>query len=310
MRERHVPVMRDEVVAMVAKGAGRVVLDGTVGLGGHAEAILIRLPLAHLIGLDVDRQALAAAAERLRPFADRVTLRHGSYAQLDEHLRALGIDAVDAVLLDLGVSSLQIDTAERGFSYRADGPLDMRMDPHSQRQSAAELLNTADEREIARILRDYGEEPMARRLAKTIIARRQRAPLRTTGDLIAVVEGMVSGRKRVSSLARVFQGVRVAVNGELENLENGLQRALGVLAPGSSFAVLSYHSLEDRAVKQFFRRQVEGCTCPPGLPRCGCGFVAGFALLTRRPITATPEEVAANPRARSARLRALQRLAV
>jgi 16S rRNA (cytosine1402-N4)-methyltransferase len=308
MQARHLPVLRDAVVELVAQGPGRVVLDATVGLGGHAEAILTRLPQARLVGLDVDPQALALAAERLRPFGARVVLRHGSYAALDEHLRDLGITAVDAVLLDLGVSSLQIDAAERGFSYRAEGPLDMRMDPGAT-QSAAELLNTADEREIARILREFGEEPLARRIARAIVERRRRAPLVTTADLAGVVERMVSGRKRVSSLARVFQGVRVAVNRELENLENGLQRALGVLAPGASFAVLAYHSLEDRAVKQHFRKQVEGCTCPPGLPQCACGFVAGFRLLTRRAIRPSAAEVAANPRARSVRLRALQRLA-
>jgi len=300
--------MCDEVVELIARGPGRVVLDGTVGLGGHAAAILTRLPQARLVGLDVDAQALEIAAQRLQPFAPRVTLRQGSYARLDEHLRDLGIATVDAVLLDLGVSSLQIDAAARGFSYRATGPLDMRMDPRTG-TSAADLLNAADEQEIARILREYGEEPQARRLAKRIIERRRVAPLRTTADLVEVVEGTVSGRKRVSSLARVFQGVRVAVNGELENLENGLRRALGVLAPGSIFAVLSYHSLEDRAVKRLFRSQVEGCTCPPGLPVCGCGFVAGFSLLTRRALTASDAEVAVNPRARSARLRALQRLA-
>jgi 16S rRNA (cytosine1402-N4)-methyltransferase len=308
MQPQHVPVLRDEVAALVARGPGHVVLDATVGLGGHAAAILTRLPQARLVGLDVDPQALAVAAVRLAPFAPRVTLRRGSYAQLDEHLRALGLTTVDAVLFDLGVSSLQIDAAERGFSYRADGPLDMRMDPRTT-LSAADLLNAADEREIARILREYGEEPLARRLAKSILERRRKAPLRTTADLVDVVERMVSGRKRVSSLARVFQGVRVAVNRELENLEYGLQRALGVLAPGSIFAVLSYHSLEDRAVKQFFRAQVEGCTCPPGLPQCGCGFIAGFRLLTRRAVRAGAAELAANPRARSARLRALQRLA-
>jgi len=308
MTALHVPVLCDEVVGFVQQGPARLVLDGTVGLGGHAEALLQRLPAVQVVGLDVDAQALAHAAERLRPFGGRVQLVHGSYAQLDEHLRARGIEAVDAVILDLGVSSLQIDAAARGFSYRADGPLDMRMDPQATR-SAAELLATASEGEITQWLRDFGEEPQARRIARHVIQERQRKPLRTTADLAAVVERTVSGRKLVSTLARVFQGVRVVVNGELENLREGLGRALGVLAPGSLLAVLAYHSLEDRMVKQFFRRQVEGCTCPPGLPQCGCGFVAAHRLLTRRAVQAGPGEIESNPRARSVRLRVLQRLA-
>jgi len=304
----HLPVLRDRLVEWVAIGPGEIVVDATVGLGGHAEAILQRLPDARLIGLDVDPQALALARERLARFGSRVELVRGSYARLDEHLGTLGIEAVSAVVLDLGVSSLQVDHAERGFSYRVEGPLDMRMDPESG-PSAAEFLAAADEKEIARVLREYGEEPQARRIARAITERRRKAPLRTTTDLSDVVQRTVSGRKPVSTLARVFQGVRVAVNRELENLREGLRRALGVLAPGSVFAVLSYHSLEDRAVKQFFRRQVEGCVCPPDLPQCGCGFVRGHRLLTRRAERPTPEEVAENPRARSARLRVLQRAA-
>jgi 16S rRNA (cytosine1402-N4)-methyltransferase len=244
----------------------------------------------------------------LAPFGDRVQLVHASYARLDEHLRSLGVETAGAVLLDLGVSSLQIDTASRGFSYRAEGPLDMRMDPQAE-ETAAVFLATAEEKDIVRVLREYGEEPRARHIARAIVERRRKAPLRTTADLVDVVQRTVSGRKPVSTLARVFQGVRVAVNRELDNLGEGMRRMLGVLAPGAPFVVLSYHSLEDRLVKQFFRRQVDGCICPPDLPRCACGFVSGFRLLTRRAGRPTAAEVAANPRARSARLRALQRAA-
>jgi 16S rRNA (cytosine1402-N4)-methyltransferase len=303
-----VPVLCAPVVEILGRGPGGTVVDGTIGLGGHAEAILRALPAARLVGLDVDRTALERTRERLRAFGDRVQLVHGNYARLDEHLAAIGVRQVDGVVLDLGVSSLQIDAAERGFSYRASGPLDMRMDPGGG-PSAAELLAAASADEIARMLRDYGEEPQARRIARAIVERRQKAPLLTTADLADVVQRTVSGRKPVSTLARVFQGVRVAVNGELDNLSEGLKRVLGVLAPGAPFAVLSYHSLEDRAVKRFFRQQVEGCTCPPDLPRCACGFVPGFALLTRRALRPGTDEIAANPRARSARLRALQRAA-
>jgi len=225
---------------------------------------------------------------------------------LDGCLADLGIEAVSGIVLDLGVSSRQIDRPSRGFSYLREGPLDMRMDP-AARRSAAELLNEAPEEEIARVLREYGEERAARRMARAIVQRRLQAPLRTTADLAAIVRQWGSGRKPVSSLARVFQGVRVWVNGELENLRQGLERSLGVLAPGSILAVLSYHSLEDRLVKQFFRRQVDGCVCPPALPQCGCGFVPGFRLLTRRALRPEAQEVVQNVRARSARLRALQR---
>jgi 16S rRNA (cytosine1402-N4)-methyltransferase len=308
MPHGHVPVLREEVVELLGRGPGDVILDATVGLGGHAEALLTALPRARLVGLDVDAEALAIAAERLRPFADRVRLVHGSYARLDEHLRGAGHEAASGIVIDLGVSSLQIDAGHRGFSYLADGPLDMRMDPRTG-STAAEFLAVADITEIARVLRDFGEEPLARPIARAIVERRRKAPLRTTADLADVVNRTVSGRKRISTLARVFQGVRIGLNGELENLVEGSRRALGVLAPGSVFAVLSYHSLEDRIVKQLFRQQVEGCVCPPDLPRCGCGFVAGFELLTRRAIRPTAAETAANPRARSARLRALQRAA-
>ena len=308
MTTGHVPVLRERIVELFASRPRRVVVDGTLGAGGHARALLEALPGTRLVGLDRDTEALELARRNLQEHADRLTLVHGSFAQLDAHLAGLGIGLVDGVLLDLGVSSLQIDRAERGFSYLRDGPLDMRMDRGTAR-SAADLLNHADETEIARVLREFGEERSARRIARSIVRQRQVAPLRTTAELAAIVRNCVSGRKPVSSLARVFQGVRMWVNGELENLREGLGCVLGVLAPGSLLAVLSYHSLEDRSVKQFFRQQVEGCVCPPGLPRCGCGFVAGFELLTRRAIRPSEAEIAHNVRARSARLRALQRAA-
>lgn len=304
----HVPVLRDRLVDLIAMGPDGVVVDGTLGLGGHAEAILNRLPTVRLLGLDVDANALAVARRRLERFGDRVLFVHGSYAQLDEHLRAAGYPCAAGVVLDLGVSSLQIDQAERGFSYRQDGPLDMRMNPDATLE-AASWLETASESEIKTVLFELGEERFAGKIAREIVARRRGAPLRTTAELAALVRRCVPGRKPVASLARVFQGVRMWVNGELENLTEGMRRALGVLAPGSVFAILSYHSLEDRAVKQFFRRQVDGCVCPPDLPRCGCGFVAGFRLVTRRAWRPSEAEVAGNPRARSARLRALQRAA-
>jgi len=307
VRYTHVPVLRERVVEFLGRGPAGWVLDATVGLGGHAEAVLAGLPAARLVGLDVDPESLEAARQRLRHFGDRVRLVRGSYAHLDERLAELGVRHVSGVLFDLGVSSLQIDAAERGFSYRRRGPLDMRMDPDAP-QTAADLVQAAPEHEIARVLREYGEERWSRKIARAIVNTRQRSPLATTADLAAVVRKCVPGRKPVSTLARVFQGVRMWVNRELENLHQGLGRSLGVLAPGSVLAVLSYQSLEDRLVKQFFRRQAEGCICPPALPRCACGFVPGFRVLTRRAVRPDAAEVERNVRARSARLRALQRL--
>jgi 16S rRNA (cytosine1402-N4)-methyltransferase len=299
--------MRDEIVELFEPASHGIILDATLGLGGHAEAILERFPAVRLLGIDRDPQALRHAAQRLHRFGDRVRLHQSNFAQVDEALSALGVRTVDAALLDLGVSSMQIDDPGRGFSYLRDGPLDMRMDP-GQARSASDLINAASEAEIARVLWEYGEEKLSRKIARRIVRRRDSQPLRSTSELADVVRGCVSGRKPVSSLARVFQSVRMWVNGELEGLREGLGNMLGVLAPGAIFAVLSYHSLEDRLVKQLFRRQVDGCVCPPDLPVCGCGFVAGFRLLTPRARRASPEEVERNVRARSAKLRALQRL--
>ncbi len=306
MAYEHVPVLRERVIELLARGPAEIIVDGTVGLGGHTEAILEALPGVRVLGLDVDPQALDRARERLQKFGERVQLVHASYARLDACLQDLGVEQVSGVLLDLGVSSLQIDAAARGFSYLRDGPLDMRMDPASPR-TAAQLIHEGSVDEMTDVFRTYGEERWARRIAQAIARRRERAPLQTTSELADVIRSCISGRKPVSTLARVFQGVRMWVNGEMENLREGLRRSLGVLAPGSILTVLSYHSLEDRMVKQFFRRQVRGCVCPPDLPQCACGFVAGFELLTPRALRPSESECAANARARSARLRALQR---
>lgn len=304
----HVPVLRDEVIAQFEQASPQVLLDATLGLGGHAEALLQRFPTVRLLGIDQDQDALERARQRLLPFGARVQVLHGNFAQVGMCLQQLEVTEVDGALLDLGVSSMQIDDASRGFSYMRDGPLDMRMDP-TQERTAADLICDAPEAEIARVLWEYGEERLSRRIARRIVQARERGPLRTTSELANLVRGCVSGRKPVSSLARVFQSVRMWVNGELENLTEGLGQMLGVLAPGAILVVLSYHSLEDRIVKRQFRQQVEGCVCPPGLPECGCGFVAQFRLLTRRAVRASSAEVENNVRARSVRLRALQRVA-
>ncbi len=313
-RSSHEPVLLDDATRLLALRPGARVVDGTVGLGGHAEAILrATAPDGLLIGLDVDPAALERAGERLASFGERVTLVPSSFRRLDRVLDELGIERVDGVLLDLGVSSLQLDAAERGFRFAADTaretPLDMRMDPGLERD-AAERLATASEAELADWLRRYGELPGARRLAAAIVAAREERPLRTAADLVALVEETGVGRgRRHHPATRVFQALRIAVNDELAALEEGLEAAVSRLAPGGRLVVLAYHSLEDRRVKQCFRDRERGCVCPPGLPECRCGQVPTLRRVTKRPIVPSPEEVARNPRARSARLRAAERLA-
>ncbi len=310
---RHLPVMPAEVLGLLAPRPGGIYLDGTLGGGGHARLVLeASAPDGRLIGLDRDPAALAAAAENLAEFGSRVTLCRGSFAGLAGQLQTLGVSGVDGILLDLGVSSHQLDTPGRGFSFRDDGPLDMRMDP-DQAEDAASLLAQAEARELQRIFRDYGEERWAGRIARQIVRRRATEPLTRTRQLAELVCDTVPGGhvpQRIHPATRVFQALRIAVNGELAALEAGLAAALGCLNPGGRLAVISFHSLEDRLVKQTFRSAANPCTCPPRLPVCVCGLVAGVKLLTARGLRPTAEETAANPRSRSAVLRGVERLAV
>lgn len=310
---RHLPVMPAEVLALLAPRPGCIYLDGTLGGGGHARLILeASAPDGRLIGLDRDPAALAAAAETLAGFGPRVTLCRGSFAGLAGQLEALGLAGVDGILLDLGVSSHQLDTPGRGFSFRDDGPLDMRMDP-DQEEDAAGLLAKADARELQRIFREYGEERWAGRIARAIVRRRASEPLLRTRQLAELVCDTVPGGRvpqRIHPATRVFQALRIAVNGELEALEAGLAAARGALNPGGRLAVISFHSLEDRLVKQTFRAAASPCTCPPRLPLCVCGRRPDVKLLTARGLRPTAEEIAANPRSRSAVLRGVERLAV
>jgi 16S rRNA (cytosine1402-N4)-methyltransferase len=290
------------------------VVDGTVGGGGHAAAILERTgPAGRLIGLDRDSEALAAAGRRLAAFGERVRLIHASFRHLARILAELGLEQVDAVLLDLGVSSHQLDRPERGFRFAeatADAtPLDMRMD-RSRPCTAADLLASAGVEELETWLREYGELPGARRLARAIVSARERAPLRTARDLLAAIEAAQVGRgRRHHPATLVFQALRIAVNDEIRALQEGLGAAIAALRPGRRLVVIAYHSLEDRVVKQRFRDEQRGCVCPPGTPVCVCGRRARLRALTRRAVRPAPEEVRANPRARSARLRAAERLA-
>lgn len=310
----HQPVLLDATLAWLALAPGRLVVDGTVGFGGHAEAILERTaPDGRLIGLDRDADALAGGAARLAPFADRVELVQASFRQLRDVLFAQGIVQVDAVLLDLGVSSPQLDRPERGFRFGGAEPeatpLDMRMDP-STGPTAATLLARASEPELARWFREHADLPGARRLARALVRARERAPLRSAADLLRVVEeARVGGARRHHPATLVFQALRMAVNEELPALAEGLAAAEQVLAPGGRLVVLAYHSAEDRVVKRFVRSAERGCICPPRQPVCTCGRSPTLRRLTGRPVRPDADEIRRNPRARSARLRAAERLA-
>jgi 16S rRNA (cytosine1402-N4)-methyltransferase len=300
----HAPVMVEEILSYLRPERGGVFLDGTLGGGGHAEAILEAAPEARLIGVDRDPDALAAAGKRLARFGERARLVQGLFSE-GPRLAGIAEGELAGVLLDLGVSSHQIDADARGFTFRSGAPLDMRMEGTSaDGPTAADLLNTLPEEELASIFYRYGEEKRSRRLARAVVERRVSQPFRVSDDLLAVTQKTLGPRTGPQDRARIFQALRIAVNAEMEVLEEALPRLRDALAPGGVFAVLSYHSLEDRQVKNAFRDWSTGCTCPPGLPVCACGGVPDGELLTRRSVTAGEAEVEANPRARSARLRA------
>jgi len=300
----HASVMMGEVVEWLRPRPGARLLDATVGLGGHAAALLSAAPDTSLLGLDRDPTALAHAGDNLQSYGERVHLRQANFVDAGANLARTGWDAADAVLLDLGVSSMQLDSGERGFAFRREGPLDMRMDPGGT-LTAAEIVNHWAEARLAQLIAEYGEERRARAVARAIVRAR---PLATTSQLAAVVSGVLGGRPGLHPATRTFQALRIAVNDELGGLDRFLADGYRLLRPGGRLAVLSYHSLEDRRVKTAFRRWAADCLCPPGLPRCACGWSAKARLLTRRPIRPGAAEVARNPRARSARLRVVERL--
>ncbi|WP_322487215.1 16S rRNA (cytosine(1402)-N(4))-methyltransferase RsmH [Chloroflexus sp.] len=296
---QHTPVLLAEVIAALAPRPGGCYLDATVGGGGHALAVLqAAQPGGVLLGIDADPAALAATAGRLAEvgLGQQAVLRHGSFADLATLAAEAGFTAVDGILFDLGVSSYQLDTPERGFSFAADGPLDMRLDP-TQGPTAADLVNRLSERELADIIFQYGEEHAARRIARAIVERRRSQPFHATADLAAVVARAVGGRHgRIHPATRTFQALRIAVNHELDRLVAALPQAVALLSPGGRLAVISFHSLEDRIVKQFLRAEAAG-----EAPR--------LAIITKKPVVVSDAEVAANPRARSAKLRVAVRIA-
>ncbi len=309
----HQPVLLEETLHWLDARPGSLVVDGTLGDGGHAEAILERsAPDGRLVGLDRDRDALRIAGERLARFGARVALAHASFRELASVLASAGIAHVDGVLLDLGVSSRQLDQPARGFRFGIESAhttaLDMRMDA-SCGETAADLLARASEDELAACFRELGELPGAGRLARTIAARRAAQPLRTTADLLdAIRDARIGGGRKHNPATLVFQALRIAVNDELGALDAGLSAAIDALAPGGRLCVIAYHSLEDRIVKQRFAREERPCTCAPSAPVCTCGKKPRLARTTRKAVVPSESEIHANPRARSAKLRAAERL--
>ena len=306
----HLPVLPDEVIRFLDPVDGKTYLDGTLGGGGHSSLILEKAPGVFLVGMDLDQTALAAAGARLAIYGDRVRLLHGNFADVGEYLNGIGITALDGFILDLGVSSHQLDARERGFSFQQDAPLDMRMDTSSG-ETAAKLVNTLPEAELNRIFSDFGEERWAKRIASFIVKERDNSPIATTLRLVDIIKGAVPKAKwdeRIHPATRTFQALRIAVNSELESLGQGMRTALDLLKPGGRGVIISFHSLEDRIVKHIFKEYAEGCTCPRQLPICVCGNLPRVKILTGRPVMATTAETEENPRARSAKLRAVEKL--
>lgn len=303
----HQPVLYHEIISALRPASPGYYVDATLGAGGHAWGILdASAPDGRLLGLDLDPHALTLAAERLSGFAERAVLVHASYTSLSAQLQRLQWPTVQGILIDLGVSSMQLDTPQRGFSFQVEGPLDMRFDP-SQPLSADDLVNGWSEHDLADVIWRYGEENQSRRVARAII---QARPLQTTQQLADVVQRALGGRKgeRTHPATRTFQAVRIAVNQELSAIEAFLPQAIQALQPGARLAVISFHSLEDRIVKHYFRRESRDCICPPERPVCTCGHRASITEVNRRPITAGEEEMRSNSRARSARLRIVEKL--
>lgn len=313
-RPRHVPVLLEESMQYLGVKAGGSYIDCTTGPGGHSEAIAGAVgPTGRVLCIDQDAEALEFARTRLAPFGSVVNFVHGNFRDLDELAADAGFEAVDGVLIDLGISSFQLGEGGRGFAFALEGPLDMRMDRTSSGETAAEIVNSRDESSLAGLLREYGEVRQARRIARAIVAAR---PLATTWDLAKVVEQAVGGardRTQIHPATQVFQALRILVNGELDSLDQVLPLAHGLLnfgpGGGGRLVVISFHSLEDRRVKQYMQREATQCICPPKLPVCRCGHVATLRILTRKPVRASAAEVARNPRSRSAVLRVAERIA-
>ena len=310
MEAKHVSVLLPECIDSLNIRPEGVYVDGTLGMGGHSEEIAKRLTTGKLIGIDRDETAIRRAGERLRPYGDRVQLVHGNFRDTAEILDDLGIEAVDGMLFDLGVSSPQLDESERGFSYMHDAPLDMRMD-ETDNLNAWFIVNRWPEEKLCRILYDYGEERCAPRIAAAIVREREQREICTTLQLVEVIRSAMPAaalREKQHPAKRTFQAIRIAVNDELEAVRAMMATAPDKLRPGGRIAVISFHSLEDRIVKTGIAARENGCTCPREFPVCTCGFVQTLRSVTRKPILPSPEELEANPRSRSAKLRVAERI--
>jgi len=312
MSYRHIPAMLNEVVNYLNCRPGNVYVDGTLGGCGHARAICEKIiPGGTLIGIDQDIDAVSNAETVLKDYSLNIHLFHGNFEHLPEFLEQLEIDSVDGILLDLGLSQHQIENSGRGFSFRKDEPLDMRMDIQS-RQTAQELVNDLSQQELQKLFREYGEERRAKQIVKNIARIRLREKIRTSKQLAQIIidsiPAQAASKQKIHPATRVFMALRIAVNRELERLETFLEHAVDLLNPGGRLCVLSFHSLEDRIVKQRFKALEKGCTCPPKLPQCVCGQQPQLRILTKKVVRPTEEEIAANPMARSTRLRAAEKI--
>ena len=311
MAFEHLSVLLEETLDSLNIRPDGIYVDGTLGGGGHASEVCRRLgDKGRLIGIDQDADAIQAAGARLAPFGEKVTIVRSNYEQIETVLKGLGIDRVDGIYLDLGVSSYQLDTAERGFTYREDdAPLDMRMDQRNT-QTAADIVNTYSESDLYRIIRDYGEDRFAKNIAKHIVRRREEKPFETTGELNEVIKAAIPAKVRAVGghpSKRTFQAIRIELNQELDVLERSIDRMIDLLNPGGRLSIITFHSLEDRMVKNSFRRNENPCTCPPGFPVCMCGKKSKGTVVTRKPILPSAEELEANRRSKSAKLRVFER---
>ena len=307
---KHISVLLDETIDGLDIKPDGIYVDGTLGGGGHSYEILRRLsPKGRLIGIDQDGEALKAAGERLKEFENQITLVRSNYCEIDKVLKELNVEKVDGILLDIGVSSYQLDNLERGFSYKSDAPLDMRMDTR-QELTAADVVNTYSENELFKIIKDYGEDKFAKNIAKHIVNKRKESPIETTGQLIEVIKSAIPMKVRAVGghpAKKTFQAIRIECNRELDVLKDSIDAMIDLLNPGGRLCIITFHSLEDRIVKRAFKKNENPCTCPPNFPVCVCGNVSKGKQLTRKPIIPGEEELEYNKRAKSSKLRVFER---
>ena len=311
MEFKHASVLLNETIDSLNIKPDGIYVDGTLGGGGHSFEICKRLgDGGRLIGIDQDLDAIAAATERLQPYKDKVTIVHSNYQDIDSVLKGLSISGVDGIVLDLGVSSYQLDNVDRGFTYREDTPLDMRMD-QTQPMTAKDIVNDYSEMELYRVIRDYGEEQFAKNIAKHIVRARLDKPIETTGELNEIIKAAIPAKLRQGTghpSKKTFQAIRIELNHELDVLEQSLDTMIKLLNPGGRLSIITFHSLEDRIVKTIYRRDMNPCTCPPSFPVCTCGKVSMGKVVTRKPIVPSEQELADNKRAKSSKLRVFERI--